>query len=343
MSDISFLELLDRYPDEESARKFFEESRWGESGRTCPHCHGAATAVVPDEKPMPYWCRDCRQYFSVRTNTPMHRSKVPLRKWMIAMYLMSSSAKGISAEQLHKQIGVSRKTAWFMGHRIREGWATGQAVKLPGPVEVDESYVGGRKVNKHAVKKLRLGRGPVGKQAVLGMRCRTTNRVVAEPARLDETWGSGLDTMRLRGFVNKHAERGCSLYTDSNACYRGIRHYRHHAVNHSVGEYVRYAAHTNGVESFWAMFKRGFQGRLPPDELQAPAALHRGVHGSPQRPVDRAHERARPRVLGPAAHVVDAHGIAVSSQTQAHNLFDGVVCDVLGFRLYAHTRKPSGA
>ena len=121
-----------------------------------------------------------------------------------------------------------------MGHRIRVGWTRDQTAE------------------KFA--------GPVGNVSVLGMRDRATNQVVAEPARMNEEWGSGMDTMRLRGFVCKHAERGASLYSDQNRCYRGIRHYNHHAVNHSVGEYVRHKAHVNGVESFWALFKRGFRG-----------------------------------------------------------------------------------
>ena len=119
---------------------------------------------------MPYWCTDCRKYFSVKVGTPMESSKLPLRKWLVTMYLMTTNLKGVSSMKIHRDLKVSQPTAWFMIHRIRETWdiADGK-VAFEGPVEVDETYMGGKEKNKHTSRKLKKGRGPVGKAAVVGM------------------------------------------------------------------------------------------------------------------------------------------------------------------------------
>ena len=166
------------------------------------------TKEAPHERPMPYWCRDCQRYFSVRTGSSIEVSALPLRKWVFAMFLYVSRPKGISSVQLAKDLGVRQKTAWFMLHRLRTAWSQAGIPPFQGPMETDETFIGGRERNKHAKKKLRAGRGAVGKAIVLGARDRRTGHVRAKQI---------LSTKRkvLQRFVQDHAARGAVVYTDS--------------------------------------------------------------------------------------------------------------------------------
>ena len=137
---LTVIELMDMFPTEEAATAWFEDAIWPH-GRHCPHCGNTETTETKNHKPMPYWCGGCRSYFSVRTGTPMQRSKVPLRKWAIAIYLVLTSLKSVSSMKLQRDIGVSQPTAWFMLHRIREAWAHDEHDQFDGQVEVDESHI----------------------------------------------------------------------------------------------------------------------------------------------------------------------------------------------------------
>ena len=149
---ITVIQLMDMFPTEEAATLWFEDAIWhGE--RCCGHCGSLRTSEVPNSKPMPYWCSDCRSYFSIRTSTPIAHSKIALRKWVIAIYLCLTSLKDVSSMKLHRDIGVSQAAAWFMLHRIRQAWGSNGGTPFGGPVEVDESYFGGKARNMHAHKR----------------------------------------------------------------------------------------------------------------------------------------------------------------------------------------------
>jgi transposase-like protein len=248
---VSLYELLRRVPDEDAARQYLENKRW--AGNTCcPHCDSNDIHTVKNSKPMPYRCRDCRKFFSVRTGTMLEESRIPLHKWFVAIYLMGTARKGISSIQLGKELGITQKSAWFLMHRIRQAWEIAHPEKIDGEVEVDETYIGGKEKNKHSKKKLKSGRGSVGKMAVVGIMQRN-GVVIAKPI-------ASTSAASLQGFIRSNVVSGSNVYTDNFKSYNGLTGYYHQTVNHSVGEYVNQQAHTNGIESFWALLKRGYFG-----------------------------------------------------------------------------------
>ncbi|MDE0520769.1 MAG: IS1595 family transposase [Boseongicola sp.] len=253
---ISVFELGDMFPTEDSAREWFESVVWPK-GRVCPRCGCTDTKVAAKTSGLPYYCRGCHEAFSVKICTALEKSKVPLRKWVFAIFLEMTSPKGVSSMKLHRDIKVTQKTAWFMLNRIREAWAGEAEEVFKVPVKVDETYVGGKRKNMSKAKQREqkeagAGRGTVGKTAVPSVKYHDTNQIAAKVVQ-------STDAPTRQGFVEGHTAPDAKVYSDEVAAYDSMDR-EHEWVNHSVGEYVREMPHTNGMESFWSMLKRGFQG-----------------------------------------------------------------------------------
>jgi transposase-like protein len=249
-STISTFQLFQMIPDAETARVYLESRLWPD-GPCCPVCASGERITV--RKGGYYRCNACREDFTVRTGTIFERSHVPLHKWVYAMYLLVTARKGISSMQLAKEIGVTQKTAWFMLHRLREACGP-KFQKLAGIIEIDETYVGGIEANKHERKKLRAGRGTVGKTAVIGMRERggkTIGKVV-----------TATDQETVHRVIHENVEVRSTLHTDEFAAYRGLGglFFDHETVNHGAAEFVRDDVTTNSIESVFAVLKRGLIG-----------------------------------------------------------------------------------
>src|SRR5512146_203052 len=224
-STISMYQLFQIIPDEESARAYLEGRLWRD-GVTCPECREQGRITV--RKGGYYRCNKCQLDFTVRTGTIFERSHIPLQKWVYAMYALVTARKGVSSLQLGKEIGVTQKSAWFMLQRLREAMSAPDSQdKLRGIVELDECFIGGKEKNKHDSKKLRAGRGSVGKTAVLGMRERGGDLIAAVlPER---------NLLEVTKRIHNNVEIGTQLYTDDHLLFTALDglFFRHEAVNHS--------------------------------------------------------------------------------------------------------------
>lgn len=278
---ISLYKFLQMFPDDEAAEKFFENERWGKSGRYCPHCGSMRTVERKNRKPQPYRCKDCRKDFSIKNGSVMWRSHISLHKWLLAMYLLSTSLKGVSSRKLASDLGIKQDAAWFLAHKIRSAMEQGNGL-FTKPTEADETYIGQKSRTMHQSQKEKIeGRGAVGKVAVLGVKERESKKVRVKVA--PDTKGK-----ILSGFIGSYVAEGTTVYTDDHRGYNPIAvEYDHKIVKHSVGKYVDGQIHTNGMESFWSMFKRDYIGtyhRLSEKHLQRYADEFASRHNSRQKP-----------------------------------------------------------
>lgn len=238
---------------EDEARQLLERIRWGNRGAVCPFC-GCATAykITPKENSSTrkgVWkCKDCRKQFTVTVGTIFHKTKIPLKKWLLAIFLMCSSKKGISSHQLHRTLGITQKSAWFMCQRIRYAITQAPLQELmKGKVEVDETYIGGKSKGKR-------GHGAEGKVPVVAL--------VERGGELRAKKLKRLTSYNLKKMIREHVAKTATIYTDEFRSYGGLnRDYAsHQTFQHGRGEYVRGEVYTNTLEGCFALMKRWITG-----------------------------------------------------------------------------------
>ena len=273
---ISFVKIMRMFPDNATAEAWFAKHRWPD-GPYCPGCGSVNVQTGANHKTMPYRCREkgCRKKFSVRTGTVMEASNLGYQTWAVAIYLSLTSLKSVSSMKLHRDLEITQKSAWHLAHRLRTALSDDGKGLFTGPAEADETYMGGKRANMpRAKRKVLKGRGAVGKSIVAGVKDRKTNEVRAQVVTSN-------DSKTLQSFVRDHVREGAVIYTDEHGAYRGIAGFDHEAVNHSVGEYVRGLAHTQGIDSFWAALKRAHKGtfhKISPKHLDRYVQEFAGKH-----------------------------------------------------------------
>ena len=259
---ISLKELFDRFPDDAAAEAWFIKLRWPD-GICCPHCGSVNVKTGCAHKTMPYRCRekDCAKRFSVKVGTVMEASNLKFQVWAIAIYQMMTSLKGVSSMKLHRDLNITQKSAWHLAHRLRTTWDRAQG-PFSGPVEVDESYFGGKAKNMHAKKRAKLkGRGSADKTMVVGIKDHASGKIKA--AVLEKGKGPV-----IKPWLLKNITPDAMVYSDEAKVYSTLPN--HKMVSHGFGVYVDGPVTTNSMESFWSLLKRGYVGiyhRMSPVHL----------------------------------------------------------------------------
>jgi transposase-like protein len=250
MSFKSLFEMLENFSDEKKCIEHFTRLRF-RNGAFCPHCDSKRKVHhFLDGKR--HKCADCRQQFTIRIGTIFEDSRIPLKKWFVALYLVSGHKKGISSYQLAKDIKVTQKTAWFMLQRIQFASQTNSFNKLlNGNIEVDETYVGGKERNKHLYKRFKgaQGRSTKTKTSVIGIIKRGSE------LRMQSTLDNRIEN--IKPIVVNNISKDATIYTDEAKMYSNLsKEYKHKTVNHGIGEYVNQDSHTNTIEGAFSHFKR---------------------------------------------------------------------------------------
>lgn len=247
----TLMQLADAIPDEDAAIAHFTAIRW-KDGAFCPYCQGRKVYTFKDGRT--HKCAACGKRFSIKVGTIFEGTKLPLRTWLMAIWMLTSHKKGIASTTLARDLGITQKTAWFVLHRLREA-ATTKSFNAPlaGTVEADETFVGGKAKNKHASKRTGV-RGTAGKAVVFGM--------IERGGELRMQHVADAKASTVQSAIEEHVAPGSTMMTDEATAYVGLQgHYSHHAVNHSAGEYVRhFTIHTNTIEGAWSQLKRQIVG-----------------------------------------------------------------------------------
>ena len=246
----SLIQIADYFTTDRICRDTIAQARWQDGNVVCPYCGHTHCYECKDGR---YLCKECHRKFSVLVGTIFENTKLPLRIWFMAMYLISSHKKGVSSCQLARDLGITQKTAWFILHKVRGLYGQTDEDALKGEVEMDEMYLGGRETNKHESKKVEgtQGRSTKTKTPIFGM-IQRDGKVVA--TKVEDTKG-----VTLIPIVSQFVEEGATTYTDEASIYGklGENGYKHLFVNHAKREFVRSKdIHTNSIEGFWAHFKR---------------------------------------------------------------------------------------
>lgn len=248
----SLFDMMEAFPDEQSAIDYLRAIRWS-GGVHCVYCGSTKVYHFSDNRT--HKCGDCRQRFSIKVGTIFEDSKIPLRKWFMAIWLITNHPKGVASTTLAKDLKITQKSAWFVLHRLRHAARTNSFnAPLKGTVEADSTYVGGKEKNKHAADRRGGKQGGAGKEIVLG--------IIERDGELRTAHISDNTKRTIQGEVRRNVAAGSTVMTDEDRAFRGLAaDYFHHTVNHSAGEYARhYTIHTNSIEAVWALLKRQIIG-----------------------------------------------------------------------------------
>lgn len=250
----TLLEAIKYFADFDNCKQFVLQLRWPDGTVRCPHCNSSKVTYLAKARIWKCYSKHERPRFSLKTGTIFEDSPLGLDKWLAAVWLIVNCKNGISSYEVHRDLGITQKTAWFMDHRIRFALHSGSFEKmLFGEVEADETFIGGKARNMHADKRAEkiTGTGGKDKAIVLG--------ILERGGKVRTKVVESRKKKALQAEVRQHVKAGAALYTDALKSYEGLSEFQHQVVDHAV-EYVRGNVHTNGMENFWSLLKRGLNG-----------------------------------------------------------------------------------
>ena len=250
----TLLEAIRYFSDYENCRQFMMGLRWPDGKVACPQCASERVGYLAKARVWKCYTKHPKQKFTLKTGTIFEDSPLGLDKWLAAVWLVVNCKNGISSYEIARDIGITQKSAWFMAHRIRTALRVGSFDKLSGEVEVDETFIGGKARNMHVAQRKRRITGTGGKDKTIAL------GILERGGKVRTTVVGDRKKRTLQPAVKKHVESGVALYTDELLSYDGLEgQYAHQVINHAV-KYVDGRVHTNGMENFWCLLKRGLNG-----------------------------------------------------------------------------------